>query len=69
MFLPILGRLAEDMLQTMYDAPGVGLAAPQIGVQKTFVCDGLREGRGGFGQTNCADQSIYILDVRRDAHL
>ena len=24
--------LAEDMLQTMYDAPGIGLAAPQVGV-------------------------------------
>ena len=29
-----LRRLAEDMIETMYDAPGVGLAAPQIGVQK-----------------------------------
>ncbi len=29
-----LRRLADDMLATMYDAPGVGLAAPQIGVQK-----------------------------------
>ncbi len=33
-------RLAEDMLETMYDAPGVGLAAPQIGVLKrVFVAD------------------------------
>jgi peptide deformylase len=24
-------RLADDMLQTMYDAPGIGLAAPQVG--------------------------------------
>ena len=29
-----LARLAEDMLSTMYDAPGLGLAAPQVGVQK-----------------------------------
>ena len=29
-----LRRLAEDMLETMYAAPGVGLAAPQIGVSK-----------------------------------
>ena len=29
-----LRRLAEDMIETMYDAPGVGLAAPQIGVSK-----------------------------------
>ena len=33
-------RLADDMFQTMYDAPGVGLAAPQIGVlQRLFVVD------------------------------
>ena len=25
-------RLIEDMFETMYDAPGVGLAAPQIGI-------------------------------------
>ncbi len=31
-----LGRVAEDMLETMYDAPGVGLAAPQLGVIKRF---------------------------------
>lgn len=35
-----LVRLAEDMIVTMYEAPGVGLAAPQIGVQKRiFVYD------------------------------
>lgn len=35
-----LRRLAEDMIETMYDAPGVGLAAPQVGVQKRlFVYD------------------------------
>ena len=27
-------KLAEDMLATMYDAPGIGLAAPQIGVPR-----------------------------------
>ena len=26
-----LRRLADDMLATMYDAPGIGLAAPQVG--------------------------------------
>ncbi len=29
--------LAKDMLDTMYDAPGIGLAAPQIGVMKRVV--------------------------------
>ncbi len=29
--------LAEDMFQTMYDAPGVGLAAVQVGVSKRVI--------------------------------
>jgi len=37
-------RLADDMLQTMYDAPGVGLAAPQVGVlARLFVMDCVKE--------------------------
>lgn len=28
---PEMQKLAEDMLETMYEAPGVGLAAPQVG--------------------------------------
>ena len=33
-------RLADDMLETMYDAPGIGLAAPQIGQTiRMFVMD------------------------------
>jgi peptide deformylase len=35
-----LARLAETMIETMYAAPGVGLAAPQIGVSlRLFVFD------------------------------
>ncbi|HEX9650667.1 MAG TPA: peptide deformylase [Cyclobacteriaceae bacterium] len=34
-------QLAEDMFETMYNASGVGLAAPQIGISKRiFVIDG-----------------------------
>lgn len=32
-----LRALADDMLETMYDAPGVGLAAPQVGVLRRLV--------------------------------
>lgn len=32
-----LRALADDMLETMYDAPGVGLAAPQVGVLQRLV--------------------------------
>lgn len=40
-----LARLAEDMLETMDDSDGVGLAANQVGVlQRIFVydCEGVR---------------------------
>ena len=30
-------QLAEDMLDTMYDAPGIGLAAPQVGELRRIV--------------------------------
>ncbi len=39
-----LRALADDMLLTMYDAPGIGLAAPQIGVlQRVIVMDCVKE--------------------------
>ncbi|MBA2341509.1 MAG: peptide deformylase [Pyrinomonadaceae bacterium] len=35
-----LRKLVEDMFETMYAAPGVGLAAPQVGISKrVFVMD------------------------------
>jgi len=37
---PDIDRLVEDMIETMYAAPGVGLAAPQVGVPlRIFVVD------------------------------
>ena len=41
-----LARLAGDMIETMYDAPGVGLAAPQIGVQKRLFVYDLHDDEG-----------------------
>jgi peptide deformylase len=39
-----IGRLAEDMLQTMYGAPGIGLAAPQVGVlRRVLVMDCVKD--------------------------
>jgi peptide deformylase len=32
-----LRKLAEDMFETMYDAPGIGLAAPQVGVDARLL--------------------------------
>jgi peptide deformylase len=34
---PGLDRLIADMFETMYDAKGIGLAAPQVGISKRLV--------------------------------
>jgi peptide deformylase len=51
---PEIQALIDDMIQTMYAAPGVGLAAPQVGVGvRIFVCD-VSMGR------NAADLMVFI---------
>lgn len=52
-----LAKLVDDMLVTMYEEPGVGLAAPQVGVQKRlFVYD------IGFGPQTVINPSIVESD-------
>jgi peptide deformylase len=51
---PGIRQLVDDMIQTMYAAPGIGLAAPQVGVPlRLFVCD-ISAGR------NPADLMTFI---------
>ncbi len=39
-----IAALADDMLETMYDAPGIGLAAPQVGVlRRVLVMDCVKD--------------------------
>ena len=40
-----LQRLIDDMIETMYAAPGIGLAAPQVGVPLRVVVVDLSVGR------------------------
>jgi peptide deformylase len=37
-------KLMDDMLETMYDAPGIGLAAPQVGVHKRILVADVAKG-------------------------
>jgi peptide deformylase len=39
-------RLADDMLETMYEAPGIGLAAPQVGVNSRLLVMDCVKGEG-----------------------
>lgn len=47
-----LVRLVDDMIATMYAAPGVGLAAPQVGVQKRLFVWDIDDGTGAHAIVN-----------------
>ena len=40
-----LRRLADDMAETMYDAPGIGLAAPQVAAARRLIVVDVSENR------------------------
>ena len=63
-----LRPLADDMLETMYDAPGIGLAAPQVGVlQRLIVMDCIKE-EGAAPRRWCCSTRV-VGDIGRDQHL
>lgn len=41
---PLILQLIEDMAETMYDEPGIGLAAPQVGVSKRVIVVDVGDG-------------------------
>ena len=40
----VVKQLMDDMLETMYDAPGIGLAAPQVGSTKRVIVIDVQKG-------------------------
>ena len=46
---PIFQQLLDDMFETMYDAPGIGLAAPQIGISKRIFTVDLGDDDAAHG--------------------
>ena len=42
-----LKRLADNMAETMYSAPGIGLAAPQVGISKRLIVVDVTHDRPG----------------------
>ncbi len=48
-FGPELKALTDDMFETMYEDEGIGLAAPQIGINKTLVVIDIPEDDGKQG--------------------
>lgn len=47
-FTAELKQLAEDMTETMYAAPGVGLAAPQVNVHQRLIVVDVSEDKNGL---------------------
>jgi peptide deformylase len=63
-----LRRLADDMFETMYDAPGVGLASQQVGVSSRFFVYDDGDGHRGF-VANPALSELEGEDVRDEGCL
>ena len=56
---PDLRRLIDDMFETMYAEPGIGLAAPQVSRSMQLLVMGC-EGEGGFPETVLINPSILF---------
>ncbi|MCC2641695.1 MAG: def1 [Nitrospira sp.] len=56
---PAFQQLIDDMLETMYDEPGIGLAAPQVGNSQQLVVMDC-PGEGGFPQTILINPTILF---------
>ena len=50
--MPLTQQLIDDMLETMYQAPGIGLAAPQVGIGKRIIVVHVGEDDGPFVVVN-----------------
>ena len=46
---PLIQQLIDDMFETMYDAPGIGLAAPQVNISKRIFTVDLQDGNPEHG--------------------
>jgi peptide deformylase len=71
-------RLAQDMVETLHAAPGVGLAAPQVGVSKRLIVVDLSIGEnkddlivlvnpevvGKEGEVVCEEGCLSVPDIR-----
>lgn len=50
--MPLTQQLIDDMFETMYEAPGIGLAAPQVGIAKRIIVVHVGEDEGRFAIIN-----------------
>jgi peptide deformylase len=59
-------KLIDDMLDTMYDAPGIGLAAPQIGVTRRLLVMDVADAEAGEAPEPMALVNPEILEASEE---
>ena len=59
-----IARLAGEMAETMYAAPGVGLAAPQVGVSERLIVVDVRNSKGEKDLITLVNPQIMELGER-----
>ncbi|NGZ27365.1 MAG: peptide deformylase [Magnetococcales bacterium] len=57
-------QLMDDMLETMYAAPGVGLAAPQVGVSKRVIVLDVEYGKEGAEKNPLCLANPRVVEFR-----
>ena len=84
-FSPAIKKLVDDLAHTMYDAPGIGLAATQVDVHKRVIVIDVSEAKSDLkvfinpeiivadgeivGEEGCLSVPEYYETVRRAAHV
>ena len=84
-FTPAIKKLVNDMAETMYAAPGIGLAATQVDVHKRVIVIDVSEDKSDLkvfinpeiieadgeivGEEGCLSVPQYYDNVRRAAHV
>lgn len=57
---PELGRLIDDMVDTLHDYGGIGLAAPQINESLRLAIIEIPGGQGRYGETDAFPLTVFI---------
>jgi len=84
-FTPAIKKLVDDMAETMYDAPGIGLAATQVDVHKRVIVIDVSSDKSDLkvfinpeiimadgeivGEEGCLSVPTYYDTVTRAAHV
>lgn len=72
-FGPVFQRLVDNMIETMVDAPGVGLAAPQVGVNQRVLVVRLPDDEESREEYGDEAGVVYVLAnpeiIKRSRHM